>query len=218
MSSKGGVGKTAFTIHIGTELAHRKNKVFVLDGDYNQDSSIFVKKANIANLHVIEGINEDNLLDNVDYAEEQGADYIIIDTPGGHSRLSMLAIGRSDIICIPSRKTSPDFRNALKTIKDIKQLEKSNSRHVNIKYNYSIIWNDVSTQFDTKTIKEILDIVQERQIPVFSTSMMHRSALDDCQSRNVSIYEMKDFYPNRKKFQDCIKNVVAVTNELLRKV
>lgn len=218
MSSKGGVGKTSFTIHIGGEFAQRGYNVYVLDGDYNQDSSIFVKKANINNLNVIEGISEDNLLDNIDHAEELGADYIIVDTPGGHSRLSMLAIGRSDIICIPARKTSPDFRNALKTIKDIKQLEKSNSRHITINYNYSVIWNDVTTQFDTVTIKEISEIVDSKNIPVFNTAMMHRSALDDCQSRNISVYAMQEYYPNRKKYIDCVTNIQKLTDELISRL
>ena len=217
MSSKGGVGKTTLSIQVAYELYKRGNKVVVLDGDYNQDSSIYINKLNIENILAISHINEDNILDHIEGAALNKADYVIIDTPGGHSRLSMIAISVSDFIGIPSRKTSPDFRNALKTIKDIRQLEKANMRHGDIKYNYSLIWNDISMQFETQTIKEINDIVHDKSIPTLRTALMRRTAFDDCQSRNITIYDMFET-TNKDKYKNSILNIQNLTNELLDQI
>lgn len=217
MSSKGGVGKTTLSIQVGYELFKRGHTVVILDGDYNQDSSVYISKLNVQNLTSVSNINEDNILDHVENAMNDKKNYIIIDTPGGHSRLSMMAISISDFIGIPSRKTSPDFRNALKTIKDIRQLEKANMRHGDIRYNYSLIWNDISTQFETQTIKEINEIVSEKNIPILTSALMRRTAFDDCQSRNISIYDM--FEKTKKdKYKSSILNIRILTDEIISKL
>lgn len=128
-NEKGGAGKSTLAIHIGAGLLHAGKKVAIIDLDLRQRSMarFFANRASWAqaNGHVLPMPTEPDMGDGkalaradeaeqmarfeAAFAEAQGADIILIDTPGGDTALSRAAHARADQIITPMNDSFVDF-------------------------------------------------------------------------------------------------------------
>lgn len=128
-NEKGGAGKSTLAIHIATGLLHAGKKVAIIDLDLRQRSMarFFANRASWAqaNGHVLPMPTEPDMGDGkalaradeaeqmarfeAAFAEAQGADVILIDTPGGDTALSRAAHARADQIITPMNDSFVDF-------------------------------------------------------------------------------------------------------------
>ncbi|WGM30797.1 division plane positioning ATPase MipZ [Brevundimonas sp. NIBR11] len=128
-NEKGGAGKSTLAIHIVAGLLHAGRRVAILDLDLRQRSMshFFAHRAawTAANGVVLPMPSEPDLGDGKvlaradeaeqiatferAFAEAQGADVILIDTPGGDTPLSRAAHAKADQIVTPMNDSFVDF-------------------------------------------------------------------------------------------------------------
>lgn len=129
-NEKGGAGKSTIAIHLACALLHGGARVAVCDLDLRQSSlaRFFAhRRAWVADAKVelptpidahpaVDGV----ALARADPAEQvarfeeafaaaEGADFILIDTPGGDTAVSRMAHGRADLIVTPMNDSFVDF-------------------------------------------------------------------------------------------------------------
>ena len=129
-NEKGGAGKSTIAVHLATALLHGGAKVAVIDLDLRQRSTAHFfdhrRAWTGANAVVLPNADEYSLADDpvalaaapasdqlarVETAFEQAstAEFLIIDTPGGHTPLSVSAHSRADLIVTPMNDSFVDF-------------------------------------------------------------------------------------------------------------
>jgi chromosome partitioning protein len=128
-NEKGGAGKSTLAIHIVVGLLHAGKTVAVIDLDLRQLSlaHFFANRAiwmaangqtlpmpilpDLGDGKALAKAGEDEQLArfNAAFADAQGVDYILIDTPGGDTILSRTAHGLADQIVTPMNDSFVDF-------------------------------------------------------------------------------------------------------------
>ncbi|MBX3476104.1 MAG: AAA family ATPase [Brevundimonas sp.] len=128
-NEKGGAGKSTLAIHIATGLLHAGKRVAIIDLDLRQRSMarFFANRAAwaAANQQTLPMPTEPDMGDGkalaraeeaeqmarfeAAFAQAQGADVILIDTPGGDTALSRAAHARADQIITPMNDSFVDF-------------------------------------------------------------------------------------------------------------
>lgn len=128
-NEKGGAGKSTLAIHIATGLLHAGKRVAIIDLDLRQRSMarFFANRAAwaAANQQALPMPTEPDMGDGkalaradeaeqmarfeAAFAQAQGSDVILIDTPGGDTALSRAAHARADQIITPMNDSFVDF-------------------------------------------------------------------------------------------------------------
>lgn len=130
-NEKGGAGKSTVSMHVATALARMGHKVSALDldlrqrtfGRYTENRQAFLRKAGIElpspQVHDLPEIAADalkpgeNIYDHrlsAAVAElEPNNDFILIDCPGSHTRLSQVAHSLADTLITPLNDSFVDF-------------------------------------------------------------------------------------------------------------
>jgi chromosome partitioning protein len=125
-NEKGGAGKSTIAIHLVTALLHGGSSVAVIDLDLRQQSmgGFFAHRAAWSastgarvlmpieiGVPALAKLEPSAALAEFDAAFERalGADFVVIDTPGGDTELSRAAHGRADQIVTPMNDSFVDF-------------------------------------------------------------------------------------------------------------
>ena len=130
-NEKGGAGKSTVSMHVATALARMGHKVSALDldlrqrtmGRYAENRIAFLKKAGLdlpsAHCHDLPEIDPsalrpgENIYDHRLSAAvtrlEPDSDFILIDCPGSHTRLSQVAHSLADTLITPLNDSFVDF-------------------------------------------------------------------------------------------------------------
>jgi len=129
-NEKGGAGKSTIAVHLATALLHGGARVSVIDLDLRQRSTAHFLESRrawtAANEVVLPHAASHDLAENpvalaeapadqqvarfdAAYAAGLDSDFLIIDTPGGHTPLSVAAHGRADLIVTPMNDSFVDF-------------------------------------------------------------------------------------------------------------
>ena len=130
-NEKGGAGKSTVSMHVATALARMGHKVSALDldlrqrtfGRYTENRTAFLAKAGLAlaspNTHDLPDIAPETLKEGENIYDhrlsaavaelEPGNDFILIDCPGSHTRLSQVAHSLADTLITPLNDSFVDF-------------------------------------------------------------------------------------------------------------
>lgn len=144
-NEKGGAGKSTVSMHVGTALARLGHKVSALDldlrqktfGRYTQNRRAFLEKSGldlpspsyrelpeIEAGHLKPGENVYDRRLSAAVAElEPDSDFIIIDCPGSHTRLSQVAHSLADTLITPLNDSFVDFDLLAHVDSDGKKIE-----------------------------------------------------------------------------------------------
>jgi chromosome partitioning protein len=205
-SAKGGCSKTTLAVGIGAELALEGYIVKILDADLNQHASKFGAKATIAGLSVIGEVNEGNILQEMKSAY-QTADMILVDLPGGSSMVAVKALTKSHFVLIPTQHSLLDARDAMKTVAQIDDAQEL-GRHTIAR---SLIWTRVMPGFESLAARRIRADMENLEVPIFASELMHRAAFQEMFLRNEV---PRQFKPNGPEAD----NLSAITQELITKL
>lgn len=174
-TSKGGAGKTTATIVLASELARQgKDKgltISLIDVDPNQHSSNWAKKPGCPKNILSIPSNEDNVLDDIESAEEK-SNFVLVDLEGTASMAVASAISKADLVVVLCQGSQDDADEAVKTIK----LIKNQSRLLKREINFSVLMSRTSAAITPRTLSYILAQFEEAGIDVFKCSLVDREA------------------------------------------
>lgn len=127
-SSKGGVGKSTACIAIAGALVARGASVHIVDLDENRTVLRWFSQhcVTLPGLSVVQVAPSDILA----HLKEVVVDarppaYILIDVAGVYEKALLQAMARSNLVIVPAQPSEPDIHEAMKVIKDLKDLNES---------------------------------------------------------------------------------------------
>lgn len=216
-SSKGGAGKTTASVLLAGEFARQGAEkgigVTLIDGDPNQHSAKWAKKPGCPeNITLIENATEENIVDEIESAEEK-TPFVIVDLEGTASMAVANAISRADMVIIMCQASQDDIDEAVKTIKLIKRQEKVLRRDIP----YSVLFTRTSAAIVTNTFKYITGEFEKNGVEMFKTQIMEREAFKAIRSYGgiVNNLEAGSKQANAKAAENVKSLVLEVKRRLL---
>jgi len=175
-SSKGGAGKTTACVVLASELARqgmsKDIRVAIVDADPNQHSAAWAKlDGRPSNIDLFENVTEDSILDMIEKAKDS-AGFVLVDLEGVSSNSVTFATSQADLVIIPCQPSQNDAKEAVKTIKMVKNSSKMIRRDIPL----TILFTRVSAALVTKTGRYLVDEFEKSGIDVFKTSLIDREA------------------------------------------
>ncbi|MDD9724577.1 AAA family ATPase [Roseovarius sp. SK2] len=124
-TQKGGAGKSTISIHLAVQAMQSKKsaQVILLDLDPQGSVAEWAKLRELEDPIVLQAM-PGNLTAYLSQAEEDGADYVVIDTPPHAGGTIDAAIRAADLVVIPIRPGPFDIRAAAGTVEIVKQAER----------------------------------------------------------------------------------------------
>lgn len=171
-SPKGGTGKTTAALLLSSELAVRDFRVTVLDADpLNWISKWAERPGKPATLHVINGLTEDNILDEIEAARAR-SQFIITDLEGTASTMATFGLSRSDLVLIPIQPSDMDAQAGAMVIKLIRKTEQAFRTQIP----FFVFLTKTKAAIRTRTMANIETQLAKARIPILKTALMEREA------------------------------------------
>ena len=197
LGQKGGRGKTTLTLSLAV-AAHKGGKsVAVVDLDPQASACKWGDRRNSD--PVIISVQPARLSNVLTTARENGADFVLIDTPARLEQSAIAAAQAADLILFPCRPT----------IKDTETIEATMSRAAGTKAKYAVVLNGVPPRGAQREQTE--DAIRNMAIPVYPFAMGNRVAFTHADVLGLSAQE---FEPKGEGAEE-IKQIYKFTCELL---
>lgn len=171
VSSKGGCGKTTVSVLLATELA-RYGSVALVDTDPKARAAKWHAKAPMKNPSI------ETCTDAKDFTRllkrlASEFDYVIVDTEGRESNINGIAIGRSDLVVIPTRDRQQDCEDTMEVVDEVLGIAEAYDREVP----HRILFNAVKPTAQTKLQKALRKMISD-EYQTFSTALVDRGPFD----------------------------------------
>lgn len=175
-SSKGGVGKSAVSIHICHALSKKGFKVVLADADSNQSSTYWAERAE-QNKHDL-GFA---VIDGISGSVPDACDFLWIDTQGNPDLSELGELSRNmDLVVLPCGVDAGEVTATLKSIKE-----------ANLKAdNYKILLTRVPPR-PNKRGETLHSQLEEAGLPVFDSYIQHRICHYDANESGLTLGQMK---------------------------
>jgi len=158
ISRKGGTGKTTNAINLATMLNSIGNKVLLIETDTNYTLSTIRKmelfKTGAKEEHLFEILPsiDEQISDEIESFKKKKYDYIILDTAGKTTDISIKKICvASDLVIIPTSLSQNDLLVTFQTLEDLKP-----AREMNQMLKIAVLANRINGSTKTKTIQNSL--------------------------------------------------------------
>jgi chromosome partitioning protein len=119
ISQKGGTGKTTCCIELGVTAAQAGEAVAIIDLDPQTNAANWKDRRKAENPAVVSA-QPGRLKQTIDAAEENGADLVLIDTPGKNDNIAIGAVRLADLVLIPCHGVIYDMET-LPSVRDLVQ-------------------------------------------------------------------------------------------------
>jgi len=186
---KGGVGKTTIATHLFYHLIFNGYKVAFLDADGQGNSSIFLKPllsditaidfftrkltklsnrdvvfSSTRDIFALKDIDLTTINENKEFLNEQGFDFLIIDTNPALSNCSVPCIILSDIVFLPINMSEFAYKSVNNTIQFIKDVKQKHSLNIDIG---GLIPNMVNTKSpeQLRALANLIDKYPDKVMP-----------------------------------------------------
>lgn len=189
-SSKGGAGKTTACVILASELARqgisKGIRVALVDADPNQHSAAWAKlDGRPNNIDLFDKVSEDSILDVIEQAKNK-AGFVLVDLEGVSSNSVTFATSQADLVIIPCQPSQNDAKEAVKTIKMVRNSSKMVRRDIPL----TVLFTRVSAALITKTGKYLSEEFNKSGIDVFQTSLIDREAFKSIFSYGGTVNEL----------------------------
>lgn len=172
---KGGAGKSTCALILATQLAENGASVAIIDADPEKWISQWADlPGSPENIRVINGVTEDNVVDQIELASER-AQFVIVDLEGTASLTVASAIGMSDLVLIPMQGSAMDARGGAKTIRLIKNQARMARRTIL----HCVVLTRTSAAVTSRALRNVRDQLTEGGIDVLRTGIVERAAFRD---------------------------------------
>jgi chromosome partitioning protein len=171
-SPKGGSSKTTSALILATELAEQGATVTVIDADPNRPIVRWSKRpGKPKGLQVVDGVTENTIIDVIDQCARQTA-FVIVDLEGTASQMAPYAVGRADLVMIPTQGSLLDALEAVKAVKMIQAAEKLVRHHIPS----AILITRTNPAIQPRTLKYVQKQFQDAGVTVLPTHIHERDA------------------------------------------
>jgi len=171
-SSKGGSSKTTSALILATELAGQGATITVIDADPNRPIVRWSKRpGKPKGLEVVDGVTENTIIDVIDHSARQTA-FVIVDLEGTASQMAPYAVGRADLVLIPTQGSMLDALEAVKAVKMIQAAEKLVRHHIPS----AILITRTSPAIQPRTLKYVQKQFHDARVTVLPTHIHERDA------------------------------------------
>ena len=211
-SPKGGAGKTTAALLLATELAVKGFDVTVIDADplkWIEGWSKLPDKP--ANLEVLTGLTEDNIIEAIDQAQSR-AQFVIIDLEGTASTIVAYALSRSNFVLVPIQPSNMDARAGAMIVKLIRNHEQA----FRIEIPFALFLTKTRAAIRPRTLSNILTQLEQANMPVFQTQLLERDAFRQLFSFGGTLETLN---PNTTyKLDEAVINARAFAGEVLTRL
>lgn len=172
-SSKGGVGKSTTCACVASALLHKNKTVHIIDLDSNKTLETWFSAcmSPIKGLSV-EAVSQDEFIGQL--REKRGGenppDFILIDVAGVYEKSMLLAMGRSDLVIIPTQPSQPDMREVLKVVDTLKDMLEALGGHVPYKVLFNL-FDPLCPSYQKFAVEQVIELGLNR----FDTALYKRA-------------------------------------------
>jgi chromosome partitioning protein len=171
-SPKGGSSKTTSALILAMELAGQGATVTVIDADPNHPIVRWSKRpGKPKGLHVVDDVTENTIIDVIDQCARQTA-FVIVDLEGTASQMAPYAVGRADLVLIPTQGSMLDAIEAVKAVKMIQAAEKLVRHPIPA----AILITRTSPAIQPRTLKYVQKQFEGAGVTVMRTQIHERDA------------------------------------------
>ena len=125
-SSKGGVGKSTLCIMLAGAFVSRGQRVHVIDLDENATVARWHNQHNVQMAGMsVASIRPELFSEHLKVAKESNPHAILIDVAGVYEKTLLQAMARSHLVIIPAQPSEPDLHEAMKVVRDLRELNES---------------------------------------------------------------------------------------------
>lgn len=195
-NSKGGPGKTTSCVILACELAReaaKQNiKIALIDVDPNQHTASWAKlPGRPENIIVYANITEDTVIETIEEAKKT-ASFVIVDLEGISSNAQIFAVSQSDLVLIPCQPSQNDAKEAVKTIKMIKNSSKAMNKEIPLR----LFFNRVPAAILTKNYKFLVNQFKSQKIKILDSELVEREPYKSIFSYGGTVHDLE---ANKKK-------------------
>lgn len=221
-SPKGGVGKTTAALILATQLA-RETTVTIIDADPNHPIQKWAAGGNTpSNLTIISDVNEETIFERIDGAAEK-TPFVIVDLEGTASKIVAYAVGRADLVIVPTQGSQLDADQAGRALKVISDQE-SQMRRVAPDFilPYSVLLTRTNSAIRTRTLQHVHKGLIGAGIPVFKNELNEREAFRAVFSfqqplENLSTTDVANLDKAIFNAEEYTKEVISVLRSAMKK-
>lgn len=183
IGQKGGTGKTTTTLGLAVAAVNAGYSTAVLDLDPQTNAANWKDRREAAN-PAVESIQPGRLRQTLKAAEENGADYVFIDTPGKSDTAAIEAARVADLVLIPVRPQIFDLET-LWAVRDALRVAGSPSAHV--------VLNGIHPTATRSPEQQRQVIAEAFGLPVAPVHLSHRSAYAEAPATGKAPQELEPF-------------------------
>lgn len=210
ISYKGGVGKSTIAQNLAVSLAHKGNKVCIVDADM---ANVTVKWSGVRlenelepNIQVV-GMTDEKALVGTVRQLYNDYDVVIIDSPPSYHPISAKIMLSSHLILMPIKPTG---KSELWTARDLLERYDNINDVANRVIPAFFIVNDYEERpsFHKIFVSSLAELGEEFNVKTMKTMIHHRIAYGEVNSMGMGVVE----YTNKKavnEFEDLTKEVLA---------
>jgi chromosome partitioning protein len=182
---KGGSSKSTSALVLAQTLAAAGASVTVIDADPNHPIVDWRSGSSRSTVRVIGDATESNVV-RVITEERARQQFVFVDLEGTASRLVSRAISRADLVIIPLQASFVDARQASRAVGLVQEEEETLSRSIPSR----ILLTRTSPLIPTKLEREIVEKLNEAELPRFATHLHERQAFKALFARRLALDEL----------------------------
>ena len=181
IGQKGGTGKTTTSLGLAVAAVNAGHTTAVLDLDPQTNAANW-KDRREADNPAVESIQPGRLRQTIKAAEESGADYVFIDTPGKSDTAAIEAARVADLVLIPVRPQIFDLET-LSAVRDALRVAGSPAAYV--------VLNGIHPTATRSPEQQRQVIAEAFDLPVASVHLSHRSAYAEAPATGKAPQELE---------------------------
>ncbi len=179
---KGGVGKSAASMHLACQAVSAGSRAAILDLDEDQATTLKWAKRRAEkgiNAPFVTGANAVALKSTLERLNSDGFDWVFLDLPGRNAALASAGLVAADMILVPCRPLEVDVEASVPTIQSAKLAGKK----------YSYLMNIVPAQHEKQRAQQMASTLEALGHPVCPIFIVQRLIVADAIAKGRSVDE-----------------------------
>jgi chromosome partitioning protein len=181
-NSKGGVGKSTFSVHLAAWLHEQGHRVTLADCDTQQSSSEWIREA-VPEIKAVRLDNPDIILNELPTLNAE-TDYVVADGPGSQTETSRALLLRADLAIVPCKASMLEVRALAKATEVLRVSQDIRAGLPKAVIVLSMVGKNYRLTADMK------DAAAALNLPLASRAMILRQIYADAPGQGAVVWQM----------------------------